>query len=70
VVPLSPLRWKDLLSPSMRTASLAKRAFMLKGAPVRFWQARQWQIEMRKGSPSQVTRNCPQAQEAVRSVIR
>jgi hypothetical protein len=41
---------------------------MLKGAPVRLWQSRQWQIEMRKGSPSQVTRNCPQAQAASRRI--
>jgi hypothetical protein len=41
---------------------------MLKGAPVLLWQSRQWQIEMRKGSPSQVTRNFPQVQEACRVV--
>ena len=32
--------------------------------PVRRWQSRQWHIEIRTGSPSQVRRSCPQMQDA------
>jgi hypothetical protein len=35
-----------------------------KAPPVRRWQARQWQIEMRSGSPSTVTRSWSQLQAA------
>jgi hypothetical protein len=40
---------------------------MPKALPVRRWQAKQWHIEIRTGSPSAVSWSCPQEQEALRS---
>jgi hypothetical protein len=37
-----------------------------KTLPVRFWHSRQWQMEMRTGSPSHVRRSCPQLHDATR----
>jgi len=39
---------------------------MPKALPVRCWQARQWQMEMRNGSPVASMVSWPQAQEAWR----
>jgi hypothetical protein len=49
--PLSAIRVQDLDSPSMVTHSFGQRAWAEKTLPVRFWQARQWQIDTRTGSP-------------------
>src|SRR6476646_1408917 len=54
----------------MRTRSTGNRACIPKALPVRCWQARQWHIEIRTGSPSTVTVSCPQLQAARRSAIR
>ena len=43
-----------------------KRAWVPKTLPVRRWQSRQWQIEIRTGSPSQARRSWPQLQCASR----
>jgi hypothetical protein len=68
--PLSPRRDHCVERPSIVTHSLGKRACEAKMLPVRFWHARQWQMEMRTGSPSQVRRSCPQLHDAVRPVMR
>src|SRR5262249_43808238 len=54
--------------PSIVALSRGQRAWAAKRLPVRFWHSRQWQIEIRTGSPVTVTRNCPQEQDAVRVV--
>jgi hypothetical protein len=53
----------------MLTLSRGKRACAPNVLPVLFWQARQWHIETRTGSPSQVALSWPQLQEATRVVI-
>jgi hypothetical protein len=45
------------------------RAWVPNTLPVRLWQSRQWQTEIRTGSPSQSILNCPQAQAACRVVM-
>src|SRR5437763_7927366 len=50
----------------MRTRSSGNRACMPKALPVRRWQAWQWHIEIRTGSPSAATRSWPQLQAASR----
>src|SRR5436190_9149416 len=50
----------------MRTSPFGNRACMPKALPVRRWQAWQWHIEIRTGSPSAVTRSWPQLQAASR----
>jgi hypothetical protein len=53
-------------APSVVTCSASNRAWTPKTLPVRRWQARQWQIETRTGSPSTVSRSCPQLHAACR----
>src|SRR5262245_30105269 len=50
----------------MVTWSLRKRAWLLITAPVRRWQAKQWHMALREGSPSIVRWSCPQLQAAWR----
>src|SRR5438270_9420485 len=50
----------------MRTRSAGNRAWIPKALPVRRWQAKQWHMEIRIGSPSAVSRSCPQLQAASR----
>ena len=45
------VRTQFAVSPSMVTASRGYRAWAPKALPVRRWQARQWQTEIRTGSP-------------------
>src|SRR5215211_7587256 len=52
--------------PSIVTCSASNRAWTPKTLPVRRWQARQWQIETRTGSPSTVSRSCSQLHAACR----
>jgi hypothetical protein len=63
------VRVYSVVVPSTRTRSRGNLAFTLKTLPVRRWHTKQWQIEIRTGSPSQVTRTSPQAQVASRVVI-
>src|SRR5438046_1009692 len=63
--PLSPVRRKIDDEPETVTAARGKRALALNTLPVRFWHARQWQIETRTGSPSHATESWRQAQVAV-----
>src|SRR6266545_6575869 len=53
-------------TPSVVTCSASYRAWTPKTLPVRRWQARQWQIETRIGSPSAVSRSCSQLHTACR----
>jgi hypothetical protein len=69
VLPLSPVRDQCEARPSTVTCSPAKRACTAKTLPVRFWHSRQWQIETRTGSPSQVRCSWPQLQDAMRVVM-
>src|SRR3954452_11135733 len=50
----------------MRTRFAGNRAWIPKALPVRRWQAKQWHMEIRIGSPSAVSRSCPQLQAASR----
>ena len=68
-LPLSPSRVHCVERPSIVTCSRGNRACVPKTLPVRFWQALQWHIEMRTGSPSQVTLSFPQLHEPARDVI-
>src|SRR3954447_5045176 len=56
--------------PSIRTCASSNRACPPKTLPVRCWQARQWQIDTRTGSPSTTSRSCPQLHEASRCTQR
>src|SRR5437868_10722608 len=53
----------------MRTRSAGNRAWIPNALPVRRWQARQWHMEIRIGSPSAVRVSCPQLQEASRTLV-
>jgi hypothetical protein len=55
-------------APSVVTCSASNRARTPNALPVRRWQARQWQIETRTGSPSTVSRSCSQLQAACRVI--
>src|SRR5437764_15254947 len=55
-------------APSIVTCSASNRAWTPKTLPVRRWQARQWQIETRTGSPSTVSRSCSQLHAACRAL--
>jgi len=55
--------------PAKVTCSRLKRAWLLVTAPVRRWQSRQWNIEMRDGSPSILRTSCPQLQAALRVIM-
>ena len=66
VVPSSETRMYCREAPSVVTRSASNRAWTPKTLPVRRWQARQWQIETRTGSPSTVSRSCPQLHAACR----
>src|SRR5471032_1039478 len=66
-VPLSACRRKLRCSPWVETIWLRlKKAVDPKTAPVRRWQARQWQDDTRSGSPASRSRNCPQEHAASR----
>jgi hypothetical protein len=52
------------------TWSRGNRAWVANTLPVRRWHARQWQIEIRTGSPSVVSESCPQLQAACRVVMK
>ena len=54
---------------SEATRSAGKRAWTPKLLPVRRWQERQWQTEIRIGSPSQAAVSAPHEQDAIRRVI-
>lgn len=69
VAPESPVRAKLVARPSIFTLSAGQRACCPNGLPVRRWQARQWHIEMRTGSPSHVTFSCPQLHCACRELM-
>src|SRR5438128_12365892 len=56
-------------APSIVTCSASNRAWTPKTLPVRRWQARQWQIETRTGSPSTVSRSCSQLHAACRVLM-
>jgi hypothetical protein len=56
-------------APSVVTCSASNRAWTPKTLPVRRWQARQWQIETRTGSPSTVSRSCSQLHAACRVLM-
>src|SRR5215216_5024131 len=56
-------------APSVVTCSASNRAWTPKTLPVRRWQARQWQIETRTGSPSTVSRSCSQLDAASRVLM-
>jgi len=64
-LPLSAERKYLVLSPSMRTWSRWNLDCAPNGAPVRRWQARQWQIEILTASPLQLTRSFPQLHAAI-----
>jgi hypothetical protein len=64
--PLSPSRVKVVDGPSIATCSRGNRACAPKTLPVRFWQALQWQMDIRTGSPTQVTLSFPQLHDALR----
>src|SRR5439155_7563940 len=64
--PSSDVRTYSVERPTTRTRSDGNRACIPKALPVRRWQARQWHIEIRTGSPSAVRRSCPQLQAASR----
>jgi hypothetical protein len=68
-LPLSPACAYSLLGPSIVTASDGNRACAANTLPVRFWQARQWQMETRTGSPRVWTTRFPQRQVALRVVM-
>jgi hypothetical protein len=53
----------------MATSLLENRAWAAKTLPLRRWQARQWQIETRTGSPLTLAVIWPQLQEAERVII-
>src|SRR5207247_10446026 len=64
--PSSETRMYCREAPSVVTCSASNRAWTPKTLPVRRWQARQWQIETRTGSPSTVSRSCSQLHAACR----
>jgi hypothetical protein len=78
VAPQSGQKWKKPLppssetrmycreTPSVVTCSASNLAWAPKTLPVRRWQARQWQIETRTGSPSTLSRSCAQLHAACR----
>lgn len=70
VEPLSASRAKMAPAPLTATASPGKIATSPNADPVRLWQLRQLQREITSGSPSQAAVRAPQAQAAVRDVIR
>jgi hypothetical protein len=54
--PLSEVRLNWVALPEMEViCARPNHAWLLNTAPVRRWQARQWQVEIRTGSPSQVS---------------
>ena len=53
--------------PLIVTAARGNRACTPNALPVRRWHARQWQTEMRTGSPVVVTCSWPQLQHAERT---
>ena len=65
-LPLSPVRTHSVACPEMVTRSLGKRACAPKVLPVRRWQARQWHMDTRTGSPRAMATSCPQLQVARR----
>jgi hypothetical protein len=69
-LPLSAVRFHSVDFPEMVTWSLRKRAWLLITAPVRRWQAKQWHMALREGSPSIVRWSCPQLQAAWRVIVR
>src|SRR5437868_12454274 len=68
--PLSAARRKVRSLPSIATIWVrAKKEVDPNTAPVRRWQAKQWQDETIVGSPASLIRSCPQAQAASRSWV-
>jgi hypothetical protein len=51
------VRTQLLERPSISTHWAGQRACAEKALPVRFWHARQWQTDMRTGSPLAVARS-------------
>src|ERR1700691_2911408 len=64
--PSSPIRVNSTARPSIDTSPAANRALKLNALPLRRLQARQWQMEMRIGSPEQVAESWPQEHSARR----
>src|SRR5919197_64707 len=67
--PSSEIRTYSVERPATRTRSAGNRAWIPNALPVRRWQARQWHMEIRIGSPSAVSVSCPQLQEASRTLV-
>src|SRR5919204_1472941 len=67
--PSSEMRTYSAYRPATRTRSAGNRAWIPNALPVRRWQARQWHMEIRIGSPSAVRVSCPQLQEASRTLV-
>src|ERR671931_264589 len=67
--PSSEMRTYSVERPATRTRSAGNRAWIPNALPVRRWQARQWHMEIRIGSPSAVRVSCPQLQEASRTLV-
>src|SRR5262249_17778326 len=65
-LPPSPDRFHAVAVPLKVICSRRNRARLPMTAPVRRWHSRQWQIQMRDGSPSTVRWSCPQEQAARR----
>jgi len=64
VRPLSPVLTYFVDAPSTATFASGKRACAPNVLPVRRWQAMQWHMEMRTGSPSVVIERAPQLHSA------
>src|SRR5436305_6489639 len=64
--PPSEIRTKSLERPAICTWFAGNRASIPKALRLRRWQAKQWHMEIRIGSPSAVSRSCPQLQAASR----
>jgi putative membrane protein len=65
-LPSSLMRTYSCDSPLIVTHARGQRACAANTLPERRWQSRQWQIEIRTGSPVTVTVSFPQGQAAVR----
>jgi hypothetical protein len=68
--PSSETRMYCREAPSIVTWSASNRAWTPKTLPVRRWQARQWQIETRTGSPSTGSGSCSQLHAGCRVPTR
>src|SRR5919198_102574 len=67
--PSSDVRTYSVERPATPPRWPGNRAWFPNALPVRRWQARQWHMEIRIGSPSAVRVSCPQLQEASRTLV-